>query len=71
MKAVLVLLIVACAYLFVSRAEYQAALAKQVIVAQKPICPERDVLGRQLVSSYSARSDVMQIKRCGYARGLI
>ena len=36
--------------------------------SQRPICAAKDHLGRHLVASYYAYSDVIQTKRCTYAR---
>ena len=71
MKTALLLLIIACGYLYVSRADYQSALAQQTraeVRLPKSRCPERDYLGRHIVASYYARSDTIQTLRCSYSK---
>lgn len=70
MKGALVLAVVACAYLYVSRADYEDALAHAHVQAQPRAeceCAEKDYLGRHLVASYCGRSAQLQTKRCTYA----
>lgn len=69
MRTTVLVILIICGWLYVNRLDYEAQTARYPVAkSAPPICPDKDYLGRRLVASYQARSDVIQIKRCTYTR---
>lgn len=68
MKAALLLVAIAFGYVLVSNEDYKVAKMAEQERISKNACAPKDYIGRPLVASYHARSDVATVKRCTYRK---
>ena len=72
-RNILLALIIVGGWLYANHRDDQAARARQPqtwVRSPESYCPERDYIGRHLVATYYARSDMIQTKRCTYTRSI-